>query len=700
MILKYDVLVIGGGHAGCEAACAAANMGAKTCLVTMDMNKIAQMSCNPAIGGIAKGQIVREIDALGGQMGLVTDATAIQFRMLNRSKGPAVWSPRAQCDRGKFIWKWREMLDHTPNLDIWQDQVDELLVEEALPAGASQYVATESQQTSNQQTSNQQAATRQATRRSSKRVVGVKTIWGCEIHARAVVLTAGTFLNGLMHIGRRMVAGGRIAEPAVAHLTESIPRHGIRAGRMKTGTPVRIDKRSVHFEDMERQDGENGYYKFSYLGGVPDDGNGNNGKGGNDGKNPSHRPLQQLPCWVCYTNEEVHEMLRSGLADSPLYNGQIQSIGPRYCPSIETKLVTFPDRPQHLLFLEPEGESTNEMYLNGFSSSLPMDVQIAALKKIPALRDLKVYRPGYAIEYDYFDPTQLYHSLESKIISGLFMAGQVNGTTGYEEAGGQGTIAGINAALMAGSMAGCDSVATYGNETDEGEHGHPIFELKRDEAYIGVLIDDLVTKGVDEPYRMFTSRAEYRILLRQDDADARLTEKAYELGIAKRERYDWWLQKKQAIEGIEDFCHHYAIKPRLVNGALEAMGSTPLVYGCKLEDLVARPELNFERLQEIVPELRERIERLPNRKEEIAEAAEIHIKYKGYIERERQVAEKMHRLENIKIRGRFDHPPLTAISPEARQKLEKIQPETLAQASRIPGVSPSDINAMLVLMGR
>ncbi len=654
MILKYDVLVIGGGHAGCEAACAAANMGAKTCLVTMDMNKIAQMSCNPAIGGIAKGQIVREIDALGGQMGLVTDATAIQFRMLNRSKGPAVWSPRAQCDRGKFIWKWREMLDHTPNLDIWQDQVDELLVEEA---GASSYVATESQQTINQQTINQQAATRQATRRSSKRVVGVKTIWGCEIHARAVVLTAGTFLNGLMHIGRRMVAGGRIAEPAVAHLTESITRHGIRAGRMKTGTPVRIDKRSVHFEDMERQDGENGYYRFSYLGIA--------------------RPLKQLPCWVCYTNEEVHEMLRSGLADSPLYNGQIQSIGPRYCPSIETKLVTFPDRPQHLLFLEPEGESTNEMYLNGFSSSLPMDVQIAALKKIPALRDLKVYRPGYAIEYDYFDPTQLYHSLESKIISGLFMAGQVNGTTGYEEAGGQGTIAGINAALS-----------------------HSIFELKRDEAYIGVLIDDLVTKGVDEPYRMFTSRAEYRILLRQDDADARLTEKAYELGIAKRERYDWWLQKKQAIEGIEDFCHHYAIKPRLVNGALEAMGSTPLVYGCKLEDLVARPELNFERLQEIVPELREHIERLPNRKEEIAEAAEIHIKYKGYIERERQVAEKMHRLENIKIRGRFDYPTLTAISTEARQKLEKIQPETLAQASRIPGVSPSDINAMLVLLGR
>ena len=629
MILKYDVIVIGGGHAGCEAATASANMGAKTLLVTMDMNKIAQMSCNPAIGGIAKGQIVREIDALGGQMGLVTDATAIQFRMLNRSKGPAVWSPRAQCDRGKFIWKWRSMLDATPNLDIWQDQADELIVENG-------------------------------------EAVGVKTIWGAEIRAKAVIITAGTFLNGLMHIGRKMVPGGRIAEPAVPHFTESITRHGIRSARMKTGTPVRIDKRSIHFEDMERQDGENGYYKFSYLG--------------------ESRPLQQLPCWVCYTNPEVHQTLLSGLDDSPLYNGQIKSIGPRYCPSIETKLVTFPDRPQHLLFLEPEGEDTNEMYLNGFSSSLPMDVQIEALKKIPALRDIKVYRPGYAIEYDFFDPTQLRHTLESKVISGLFMAGQVNGTTGYEEAGGQGTLAGINAALKVGSVCG-DSVATT-------------FELKRDEAYIGVLIDDLVTKGVDEPYRMFTSRAEYRILLRQDDADARLTEKAYELGIAKRERYDWWLEKKEAIERIETFCRTYAIKPKIINGALEAMGSTPLVYGCKLEDLVARPELNFEKLQEIVPEFRELIQQLPNRKEEIAEAAEIHIKYKGYIERERMVADKMHRLENIKIKGKFDYPNLTAISTEARQKLERIQPETLAQASRIPGVSPSDINAMLVLMGR
>jgi len=633
MVLEYDVIVIGGGHAGCEAATASANMGAKTCLVTMDMNKIAQMSCNPAIGGIAKGQIVREIDALGGQMGLVTDATAIQFRMLNRSKGPAVWSPRAQCDRGKFIWKWRSVLDETENLDIWQDQADELLVED---------VAVAQQQ--------------------AKRVVGVKTIWGCELRAKTVVITAGTFLNGLMHIGRKMVPGGRIAEPAVPHFTESITRHGVRSARMKTGTPVRIDKRSVHFEDMERQDGENGYYQFSYMG--------------------QPRPLQQLPCWVCYTNEQVHETLRSGLADSPLYNGQIQSIGPRYCPSIETKLVTFPDRPQHLLFLEPEGEDTNEMYLNGFSSSLPMDVQIEALKKIPALRDLRVYRPGYAIEYDFFDPTQLKHSLESKVIDGLFMAGQVNGTTGYEEAGGQGTLAGINAALKAGST------------TDK------TFELQRDEAYIGVLIDDLVTKGVDEPYRMFTSRAEYRILLRQDDADARLTEKAYELGIAKKDRYDWWMQKKQAIEEIEEFCRTFPIKPKNVNGALEAIGSTPLVYGCKLEDLVARPELNFEKLYTIVPELKEHIMRLPNRQEEIAEAAEIHIKYKGYIERERMVAEKMHRLENIKIKGRFDYPNLTAVSTEARQKLERIQPETLAQASRIPGVSPSDINAMLVLLGR
>ena len=631
MHYKYDVLVIGGGHAGCEAACASANMGAKTCLITMDMNKIAQMSCNPAIGGIAKGQIVREIDALGGQMGLVTDATSIQFRMLNVGKGPAVWSPRAQCDRGKFIWEWRRHLDETENLDIWQDQADELLVEEG-------------------------------------KAIGVRTIWGAELYAKCVIITAGTFLNGLMHIGRKMVAGGRIAEPAVPHFTESITRHGVVAARMKTGTPVRIDKRSVHFEDLEIQPGENRSYQFSYM-----------DKGG---------ALKQLPCWTVNTNAEVHEILRSGLADSPLYNGQIQSIGPRYCPSIETKLVTFPDREKHPLFLEPEGEDTNEMYLNGFSSSLPMDVQIEALKKMPAFRDVKVYRPGYAIEYDFFDPTQLYHSLESKIIGNLFMAGQVNGTTGYEEAGGQGTIAGINAALKAGS-AGCCDTAT--NKT---------FVLHRDEAYIGVLIDDLVTKGVDEPYRMFTSRAEYRILLRQDDADARLTEKAYALGLAKRDRYDWWMEKKQAIEEIESFCQGFAIKPKLINSALEALGTSPLQFGCKLVDLVNRPQLNLSNLSEIIPQLKEVLNRPINRKEEIAEAAEIRMKYKGYIERERIVAEKMHRLENIKIKGHFNYEELQGLSTECRQKLMKIQPETLAQASRIPGVSPSDINVMLVLMGR
>ena len=632
MKLNYDVLVIGGGHAGCEAACASANMGAKTCLVTMDMNKIAQMSCNPAIGGIAKGQIVREIDALGGQMGLVTDATSIQFRMLNVGKGPAMWSPRAQCDRGKFIWEWRRMLDETPNLDIWQDQADELLVENG-------------------------------------EAVGVKTIWGAELYAKCVVITAGTFLNGLMHIGRKMVAGGRIAEPAVAHFTESITRHGVVSARMKTGTPVRIDKRSVHFEDLEEQPGESRPYQFSYM----------NKKGA----------LRQLPCWTVNTNPEVHEMLRSGLEDSPLYNGQIQSIGPRYCPSIETKLVTFPEREKHPLFLEPEGEDTNEMYLNGFSSSLPMDVQIEALRKMPAFRDVKVYRPGYAIEYDFFDPTQLKHSLESKIISNLFMAGQVNGTTGYEEAGGQGTMAGINAALKAGAAGGCGTTA----DTTE-------FVLHRDEAYIGVLIDDLVTKGVDEPYRMFTSRAEYRILLRQDDADARLTEKAYELGLAKRDRYDWWLQKKQAIEEIEYFCQDFAIKPRLINSGLEALGTTPLQFGCKLAELVNRPQLNLENLSEIIPQLKEVLNRPINRQMEIREAAEVRMKYKGYIERERMVAEKMHRLENIKIRGHFNYEELQGLSTEARQKLTKIQPETLAQASRIPGVSPSDINVMLVLMGR
>ena len=641
MILNYDVIVIGGGHAGCEAACAAANMGAKTLLVTMDMNKIGQMSCNPAVGGIAKGQIVREIDALGGQMGRVTDATAIQFRMLNVGKGPAVWSPRAQCDRGKFIWKWRETIDHTENLDVWQDQVDELIVEDVTCA------AIESQPT--------------------KRAVGVRTIWGAEIRAKSVVITAGTFLNGLMHIGRKMVKGGRIAEPAAERLTESITQHGIRSNRMKTGTPVRLDKRSIDFSKLRQQDGEQRAYRFSYYPGE-------SGLSGYSGT------LPQLPCWECYTNPDVHEMLRSGLADSPLYNGQIQSIGPRYCPSIETKLVTFPDREQHLLFLEPEGAETNEMYLNGFSSSLPMDVQIEALHKISGLENAKVYRPGYAIEYDFFDPTQLRHTLESKIIEGLFFAGQVNGTTGYEEAAGQGLVAGVNAALKC-----------VGTEE---------FVMRRDESYIGVLIDDLVTKGFDEPYRMFTSRAEYRILLRQDDADARLTERAYEIGLAKKDRFDWWMQKKQAIEEIVEFCKNFPIKAKEINPALEKLGTTPLQFGVKLEDLIARPQLNFQNLMPIIPQLREFIDKLPNRKEEIAEAAEIRIKYKGYIEREKLVAEKMHRLENIKIKGHFDYNSIQSLSTECRQKLTAIDPETLAQASRIPGVSPSDINVLLVLMGR
>lgn len=623
MKFNYDVLVIGGGHAGCEAAAASANMGAKTCLITMDMNKIGQMSCNPAIGGIAKGQIVREIDALGGQMGIVTDKTAIQFRMLNIGKGPAVWSPRAQCDRGKFIWEWRTILDHTDYLDIWQDQADELLV-------------------------------------ANGEAIGVKTIWGAEFYAKSIIITAGTFLNGLMHVGRKMVEGGRCAEPAVHNFTESITRWGITTARMKTGTPVRIDKRSVHFEDMEEQPGDSDFHQFSYMG--------------------EHRVLKQLPCWTCYTNKKVHETLKSGLADSPLYNGQIQSTGPRYCPSIETKLVTFPDKDQHPLFLEPEGEDTNEMYLNGFSSSMPMDIQLNALHEIPALRDAKIYRPGYAIEYDYFDPTQLKHSLESKIIKGLFFAGQVNGTTGYEEAGGQGTVAGINAALHC-----------VGDKT---------FEMNRDESYIGVLIDDLTTKGVDEPYRMFTSRAEYRILLRQDDADARLTEKAYELGIAKRDRYDWWIEKKEAIGRIIEFCANYPIKKDEINPKLEALGTTPLRAGCKLIDLIARPHLNLTNLSEIIPDLKAALETPANRKEEIAEAAEIKMKYKGYIERERLIADKMHRLEDIKIKGRFNYSELHEISTEGRQKLERIDPETLAQASRIPGVSPSDINVMLVLLGR
>ena len=623
MILKYDVIVIGGGHAGCEAAAAAARMGAKTCLVTMDMNKLAQMSCNPAVGGIAKGQIVREIDALGGKMGLVTDATSIQFRMLNRGKGPAVWSPRAQCDRGKFIWEWRTQLDRTDNLDIWQDEACELIVENG-------------------------------------EAVGVETVWGVTLRTKAVVITAGTFLNGLMHVGKRKLPGGRCAEPAVLHFTESITRHGITAARMKTGTPVRIDRRSVHFEDMEEQPGETDYHGFSYM--------------------TAPRHLEQLPCWTTYTNKEVHDTLRAAIADSPLYNGQIKSTGPRYCPSIETKLMTFPDKNQHPLFLEPEGEDTNEMYLNGFSSSMPMEVQLEALKKIPAFRDIRVYRPGYAIEYDYFDPTQLKPSLESKLVSGLFFAGQVNGTTGYEEAGGQGLMAGVNAALYCGSS-------------------NP-FVLKRDEAYIGVLIDDLTTKGVDEPYRMFTSRAEYRILLRQDNADARLTEKAYELGIATRERYDHWLKKKTEIERIVRYCDQTNVKPRDINDALERFGTTPMQFGTTISNLVARPQVSLEQLASAIPTLQEALQTNDARQAEIVEAAEILIKYKGYIERERLVAEKMHRLEDIHIKGHFNYAELHEISTEGRQKLTRINPETLGQASRIPGVSPSDINVLLVLMKR
>lgn len=623
MNFKYDVLVIGGGHAGCEAACAAANLGAKTCLVTMDMNKIAQMSCNPAVGGIAKGQIVREIDAMGGQMGIVTDKTAIQFRMLNKGKGPAVWSPRAQCDRGKFIWEWRSRLDSTPNLDIWQDQADELLVEDG-------------------------------------RAVGVRTIWDVELCAGAVVITAGTFLNGLMHIGHSKVAGGRIAEPASYHLSESISRWGIRTARMKTGTPVRLDKRSIHFEDTTEQPGDNDWHQFSYL--------------------RVQHALKQLPCWTCDTTPEAHAILKGDIANSPLFNGQIQSTGPRYCPSIETKLVVFPERDHHPLFIEPEGEDTNEMYLNGFSSSMPMETQLRAIHAIPALRDAKVYRPGYAIEYDYFDPTQLRHTLESKVISGLFLAGQVNGTTGYEEAAAQGLVAGINAALK------CS--------------GSEPLVLKRDEAYIGVLIDDLCTKGVDEPYRMFTSRAEYRILLRQDDADARLTERLYAIGLAKSDRHSHWLAKKEQIERIVDFCNTTPVHPKDINQALEAMGTTPLHFGCKIAELIARPQLSIEKLAEAIPSLKEIVASLPDRKDEITEAAEVRIKYKGYIEREKIVADKMRRLENIRIKGHFKYSELKEISTEGRQKLERIDPDTLAEASRIPGVSPSDINVLLVLLGR
>ena len=631
MIQEYDVIVVGAGHAGCEAASATARMGAKTCLITMDMNKIAQMSCNPAVGGIAKGQIVREIDALGGMMGIVTDRCALQFRMLNISKGPAVWSPRAQCDRQKFILTWREILENTPNLNIWQDQVNELITSE------------DNSDSSHKHT-----------------IVGVRTIWGAEFHAKCVIITAGTFLNGLMHIGRKQVTGGRIAEPAELELTKSINKLGIKSDRMKTGTPVRIDKRSVDFSLTERQDGDETFHRFSFM--------------------SEPRKLKQLPCWIFKTNKDVHDILFSGLKDSPLYNGQIKSIGPRYCPSIETKLHTFPDKDEHQLFLEPEGETTNEMYLNGFSSSLPMDIQINALRKIPALRNVVVYRPGYAIEYDYFDPTQLTHSLESKIVSGLFFAGQVNGTTGYEEAAGQGLIAGINAALKCA--------------------GKPAFTLKRNEAYIGVLIDDLVTKGVDEPYRMFTSRAEYPVLLRQDDADMRLTEKSYNIGLASKERYDFFVKKRDEIEHLIEFTKNFSIKPALINPALEKIGTTPLERGCKLFDLIGRPQITIKGILPYIAAFNSEINKITERQDEIIEATEIRIKYKGYIEREQQVAEKMLRLENIRIKGKFDYSKLNQITIEARQKLAAIDPETLAQASRIPGVSPCDINVMLVLMGR
>ena len=630
MKFEYDVIVIGGGHAGCEAAAAAANLGSKTLLITMDMNKIAQMSCNPAIGGIAKGQIVREIDALGGYTGIVTDSTAIQFRLLNRSKGPAMWSPRSQSDRMQFIMKWREMLDKTPNLNIWQDIVNQLIIK-------------------------------------NNTVVGVITGFGCEFYSKTVILTNGTFLNGLMHIGKIKISGGRISEPASYGITEQLKQLGIKYDRMKTGTPVRVDGNSIDFSKLQRQDGENDFHKFSYLDNV-------------------HRKLKQRPCWITYTNTSTHDILRSGLKDSPLYNGQITSIGPRYCPSIETKIVTFADKEQHQLFIEPEGETTQEYYINGFSSSLPMDIQFRALHTVPGLENMVAYRPGYAIEYDFFDPTQLHHTLESKYINNLFFAGQVNGTTGYEEAAGQGLIAGINAHLKC-----------VGNDT---------FVLGRDESYIGVLIDDLVIKGVDEPYRMFTSRAEYRILLRQDDADMRLTEKSYNLGLADKYRYDLMTSKRQAIDDIINYVKAYSVKADLVNSYFTEHDISPLKQTTKLFDLILRPQLNCDILQALLPDFSVFInnllakEKLANRKEEILEAAEILIKYSGYIDREKMIADKLSRLEYINIPASIDYNTLQSLSTEARQKLSSIRPKTIGQASRIPGVSPNDINVLLVLLGR
>ena len=625
MKFSYDIIVIGAGHAGCEAAAAAANLGSDTLLITMDMNKIAQMSCNPAVGGIAKGQIVREIDALGGQMGIVTDETAIQFRMLNRSKGAAMWSPRSQSDRVKFSLLWRHILENTRNLSMWQDSVNQLIVED----GA---------------------------------VKGVKTSLGVTFKAKAVVLTAGTFLNGLIHIGRTQVRGGRISEPASYGITEQLRDLGFITDRMKTGTPVRIDARSVDFSQTTPQDGDNDFHKFSYLPSVS-------------------RKLPQKQCFTVYTSEKTHDILRAGLPDSPLFNGQIKSIGPRYCPSIETKIVTFADKTEHQLFLEPEGLDTQEYYLNGFSSSLPLDVQVNALQTIPAFKNVQIYRPGYAIEYDFFDPTQLRHTLETKLVKGLFFAGQVNGTTGYEEAAGQGIIAGINAHQ---SVIGGDP-----------------FVLGRDEAYIGVLIDDLVTKGVDEPYRMFTSRAEYRILLRQDDADMRLTEKSYIIGLATEERYKLMLAKREQRDKIIDFCKDFSVKASIINPKLESLGLQTLKQGVKLIDLVLRPQLNLIILAELIAPLKELFNSIEeNRRDEIIEAAEILMKYDGYIVREKLVADKIRRLEDIKLSDKFDYASISSLSTEARQKLEKLKPVTIAQASRIPGVSPADINILLLMLGR